>query len=326
MAPIKPHWVQPSHPDRLHLIVNEAEFTSKSISKIALPPFALFAKLEFPPCTPADKPTYATVQCGRDKHLDLNSDLLYINHSCEPSLIFDTGNMNVIAGPKGIQIGEELTFFYPSTEWTMAQPFDCLCAKPTCRGRISGARDMTDAQLAGAWLNGHIRDLLEEQRGTSSSPPSIPTANASITTTTTTTTASSSSSLNSSNSNSSDFPSATYTIPEKNSSSEKNNSYNKVGELDQIAQSLRDALTHAEKVVEAARNALMSYVGAVNDAATAAAAAANNNNGAAKKKEKEEQEEEEEEEKGVPEGLQRRGTTSRELSGEMGGDTMEVLA
>ncbi|EGO56251.1 hypothetical protein NEUTE1DRAFT_64645 [Neurospora tetrasperma FGSC 2508] len=280
MVPIKPHWVQPSHPDRLHLIVNEAEFTSKSISKIALPPFALFAKLEFPPCTPADKPTYATVQCGRDKHLDLNSDLLYINHSCEPSLIFDTGNMNVIAGPKGIQIGEELTFFYPSTEWTMAQPFDCLCAKPTCRGRISGARDMTDAQLSGAWLNGHIRDLLEEQRGSSSS-----------------------SSLNGSNS-------ATYTIPEKNSS--EKNGFHKVGELDQIAQSLRDALTHAEKVVEAARNALMSYVGAVNDAATAA------NNGAAKKKEEEEEE--------SPEGARRRGPTSRELSGEMGGDTMEVLA
>ncbi|KAL0471058.1 hypothetical protein QR685DRAFT_273203 [Neurospora intermedia] len=318
MAPIKPHWVQPSHPDRLHLIVNEAEFTSKSISKIALPPFALFAKLEFPPCTPADKPTYATVQCGRDKHLDLNSDLLYINHSCEPSLIFDTGNMNVIAGPKGIQIGEELTFFYPSTEWTMAQPFDCLCAKPTCRGRISGARDMTDAQLSGAWLNGHIRDLLEEQRGcstssSSSSSPSIPT------TTTATTSSSipsatnanaSSSSLNGS-SNSSNS-SATYTIPEKNSS-EKNSGYNKTGELDQIAQSLRDALTHAEKVVEAARNALMSYVGAVNDAATAAA-----NNGAANKKEEEEEE--------SPEGARRRGPTSRELSGEMGGDTMEVLA
>ncbi|KHE78305.1 hypothetical protein GE21DRAFT_1223741, partial [Neurospora crassa] len=219
-------------------------------------------------------------------------------------------------------------FFYPSTEWTMAQPFDCLCAKPTCRGRISGARDMTDAQLAGAWLNGHIRDLLEEQRGcptsTSSSIPSATTANASTTTTTTTTasssSSSSSSSLNGSNSNSnsngnssSNFPSATYTIPEKKSSSEKTNGYNKVGELDQIAQSLRDALTHAEKVVEAARNALMSYVGAVNDAATAAA-----NNGAAKKKEEEEEE--------SPEGARRRGPTSRELSGEMGGDTMEVLA
>lgn len=87
MAPVKPHWVQPSHPDVQEVIVNKAAFTTKSISKIALPPFGLFAKLDFPPCTVAPEPTYATVQMGRDKHLDLNSDLLYINHSCEPSLV-----------------------------------------------------------------------------------------------------------------------------------------------------------------------------------------------------------------------------------------------
>jgi len=89
MAPIKPHWVQPSHPDIQQVIVtgNAEEFTTKSISKIALPPFGLFARLDFPPCTPAPVPTYATVQIGRDKHIDLNSDLLYINHSCEPSLV-----------------------------------------------------------------------------------------------------------------------------------------------------------------------------------------------------------------------------------------------
>lgn len=283
MAPIKPHWVQPSHPDRLHLIVNEAEYTSKSISKIALPPFALFAKLEYPPCTPAEKPTYATVQCGRDKHLDLNSDLLYINHSCEPSLIFDTGNMNVIAGPKGIQIGEELTFFYPSTEWTMAQPFNCLCGKPSCRGLISGARDMTDAQLSGIWLNAHIRELLEEQRG--SSPGTAP---ATPTTTSNTNTAA--------NTNGTATANGSTTASSVNGDAYTTTEY-KEGELDQTAQSLRDALTHAEKVVEAARNALMSYVGAVG--------AVNSKSSAAK----------------VPEGAQRRGPTSRELSGEMGGDT-----
>jgi hypothetical protein len=91
MAPIKPHWSQPSHPDIQDVIVNDAEFTTKSVSKIALPPFGLFAKLEFPPCTVAAEPTYATVQIGRDKHLDLNSDLLYINHSCEPSLVSTCG-------------------------------------------------------------------------------------------------------------------------------------------------------------------------------------------------------------------------------------------
>lgn len=87
MAPIKPHWAQPSHPDVQAVIVNEAAFTTKSISKVALPPFGLFAKLEFPPCTIAPEATYATVQMSRDGHFDLNSDLLYINHSCEPSLV-----------------------------------------------------------------------------------------------------------------------------------------------------------------------------------------------------------------------------------------------
>jgi len=45
----------------------------------------------------------------------------------------------------------------------MAQPFDCLCGKETCRGRISGARDMTSKQLGNAHLNVHIRQLLAEK-------------------------------------------------------------------------------------------------------------------------------------------------------------------
>lgn len=89
MAPITPHWQQPSHPDIQEVIINEAEFTTKSLSRVALPPFALFARFDFPPCTEAPEPTYATVQMGRNRHLNLNSDLLYINHSCEPSLVSD---------------------------------------------------------------------------------------------------------------------------------------------------------------------------------------------------------------------------------------------
>lgn len=89
MAPLKPHWTQPSHPHLLQVIVsdNEAEFTSKSVSTAAAAPFGVVAKLSFPPCTLADEPTYATVQIGRDRHISLNSDLLYLNHSCEPSLV-----------------------------------------------------------------------------------------------------------------------------------------------------------------------------------------------------------------------------------------------
>uniref|UniRef100_A0A8H7NLX0 SET domain-containing protein n=1 Tax=Bionectria ochroleuca TaxID=29856 RepID=A0A8H7NLX0_BIOOC len=109
MAPLKPHWPQPSHPGIQEVVINEAEFTSKSLSKVSLPPFAVFSKFSFPPCSEAPEPTYATVQMGKDKHLNLNSDLLYINHSCDPSLIFDTTNFNILVGPNGLKPGDELT-------------------------------------------------------------------------------------------------------------------------------------------------------------------------------------------------------------------------
>ena len=89
-GPLTPTWVQPSHPDIQEVIITNdsaTSFSTKSISRVTLPPFGLFAKLDFPPCTRADEPTYATVQMGKNEHLNLNSDLLYINHSCEPSLV-----------------------------------------------------------------------------------------------------------------------------------------------------------------------------------------------------------------------------------------------
>lgn len=115
----------------------------------------------------------------------------------------------------------------------MAQPFDCFCGSAACRGKIAGAKDMAPKQLEGLWLNGHIRELMDEQAWG------------------------------------------------KNGHRETAG----VGGVDDpTARALRDALGHAEKVVEAARAALLGYVGA---------AAAG-----------------------------RRGPTSRELSGEMGGDTV----
>lgn len=87
MAPLELHWQQPSHPDIQEVIKNEGDFVSKSISRIAVAPFGVYADLAVPPYTIEDRPTYATCQIGRDKHISLNSDLLYMNHSCEPSLV-----------------------------------------------------------------------------------------------------------------------------------------------------------------------------------------------------------------------------------------------
>ena len=71
--------------------------------------------------------------------------------------------MSFLAGPKGIKAGDELTFFYPSSEWSMAQAFDCFCGSANCRGRIDGAGNMTLKQLEGLWLNGYIREMLAER-------------------------------------------------------------------------------------------------------------------------------------------------------------------
>lgn len=55
-----------------------------------------------------------------------------MNHSCAPSAeLFLYPNQpsrwEVRAGPKGLTKGQDITFFYPSTEWDMAQGFDCTC-------------------------------------------------------------------------------------------------------------------------------------------------------------------------------------------------------
>ena len=60
-------------------------------------------------------------------------------------------SLGIFAGPKGLKPGDELTFFYPSTEWDMAQGFDCFCGAKTCRGFISGAKNMKKEQLDGLW-------------------------------------------------------------------------------------------------------------------------------------------------------------------------------
>jgi hypothetical protein len=64
--------------------------------------------------------------------------LQYINHGCHPNIFFDVDSMNLIA-VEDVGVGDDLTFFYPSTEWEMAQPFDCFCKAENCLGRIDGA-------------------------------------------------------------------------------------------------------------------------------------------------------------------------------------------
>lgn len=58
-----------------------------------------------------------------------------INHSCAPNVFFNTSTFNLEC-LRPVAVGEELCFFYPSTEWDMDSPFECLCGAPRCLGNI----------------------------------------------------------------------------------------------------------------------------------------------------------------------------------------------
>jgi len=89
--------------------------------------------------TISSEPTYLTVQVDVDKHITLSPEFLqYINHSCDPNVFFNTTTLQLVA-LKEVGVEEEMTFFYPSTEWEMTQSFNCYCGSPDCIGEIKGA-------------------------------------------------------------------------------------------------------------------------------------------------------------------------------------------
>ncbi len=108
-----------------------------------------------------DKPSYLSVQIDEAKHIMLKPEYLqYINHSCDPNVFFDTKNMQVVC-LKSIEIGDAMTFFYPSTEWSMTQPFDCLCGSTKCLDKIQGAAYLSTDISKLYQLNEHITNKIK---------------------------------------------------------------------------------------------------------------------------------------------------------------------
>lgn len=106
------------------------------------------------------RPTYLSVQVDDDRHILLAPEFLqYINHSCAPNTFFDTRKGEVVA-VRDIAAGEEISFFYPSTEWTMTQPFDCFCGAGNCLGQIQGAAHLPRKALARYRFAEHIQHRL----------------------------------------------------------------------------------------------------------------------------------------------------------------------
>jgi hypothetical protein len=108
-------------------------------------------------------PTYLTVQTGADRHITLMPEFLqYINHSCNPNVFFNTTTFELIC-LQPLQPGDELTFFYPSTEWDMAQPFVCNCGSNECLQLINGASHLSVKTLAKYRLTDFIKSQVKQK-------------------------------------------------------------------------------------------------------------------------------------------------------------------
>ena len=133
---------------------------------------ALFAAVAFQPGDmitkfSADKiqkyATYLTVQTATNRHITLQPDFLqYINHSCSPNAFFNTTSMELVC-LQPIQPGDEFTFFYPSTEWEMAQPFVCNCGTAACIQLINGASHLSVETLSKYKLTDFIRQQVRQK-------------------------------------------------------------------------------------------------------------------------------------------------------------------
>ncbi|MEO7841198.1 MAG: SET domain-containing protein-lysine N-methyltransferase [Anaerolineales bacterium] len=107
-----------------------------------------------------DKANRFTVQIGRDRHTEVGK-LAALNHSCDPNVILDTEHLLMVAR-RDIEKGEELSFFYPATEWEMDAPFICLCGSTNCIHVVAGARFLPLSTLENHYLNRHIREMMIE--------------------------------------------------------------------------------------------------------------------------------------------------------------------
>ncbi|KAK8075431.1 hypothetical protein PG997_010094 [Apiospora hydei] len=163
-AALLPAWVNPDL-DRLMMVRTAGgTFRSWAESLVDLPAGALFARITG--VTSVSTPSYSTTQAGRNLHLELNSNIHFVNHSCAPTLEWDMEHVEMrVNRQRDLKKGDMLSFFYPSTEWILAQPFDCWCGagEGKCFGRVEGAGRMDPTRLKGYWLNGYIKEMLEEE-------------------------------------------------------------------------------------------------------------------------------------------------------------------
>ncbi|MSU34443.1 MAG: SET domain-containing protein-lysine N-methyltransferase [Pedosphaera sp.] len=122
-------------------------------------------------------PSRNSIQVGENQHIDLGvghtqEEILdryfwrFMNHSCEPNVVV---RGRAVLACRDIEAWEDITFDYNTTEYDMAEPFECRCGSPICRGRIQGFKYLSEAdqRRLEPFLPPHFRVYL---RATSTRP------------------------------------------------------------------------------------------------------------------------------------------------------------
>jgi len=91
-----------------------------------------------------------TIQLTETEHVQMLGETWeFINHACEPNvrLVYDTAMDALhIMTVRDIELNEEVTFCYPSSETIMTEAFDCKCGCAGCFGRVDGFKNLKQAQ------------------------------------------------------------------------------------------------------------------------------------------------------------------------------------
>jgi hypothetical protein len=137
--------------------------SGRSYRLVALQPIAAGATVFRLEGELTDRATRYSVQLDENVHLDVGGDhsteemldryfWRFMNHSCDPNTVIS--NREVIA-LREIAPWTDITFNYNSTEYDMAEPFDCHCGAARCFGVIrgfihlpAGEREKLRSQLA----------------------------------------------------------------------------------------------------------------------------------------------------------------------------------
>jgi hypothetical protein len=105
-------------------------------------------------------PVRHSIQVGPAEHALVDPAFLrFTNHSCDPNVVLDT-RARCVRAIRRLEPGEAITYFYPSTEWSMAEPFVCSCGAARCLLTIAGAAYLSAEVLARYQLADHITLLL----------------------------------------------------------------------------------------------------------------------------------------------------------------------